>query len=109
MGIVNSGIDSSTMDVVGYADSPSRTQENGMSEYYKLLRDFGDYPTGLVVFVVESRTWMQMNECGDYSRHSDGKWIGPPNLDNPRDPKCSWCVERSAIHRYPGAFERVYV
>ena len=78
-----------------------------MFEYYRLTKDFGSYPKGLVVYVVETRTWMQYNEVGDFTRHSDGKLIGSPNINNPRNPECSWCIERQALKLYPTHFEKV--
>lgn len=76
-----------------------------MYRYYRLTRDFGDYPKGLVVYVVKSRTWMQYNDAGDWSRHSDGKLIGCPNIDNTKNPSCSWCIEERVLEIYPDLLE----
>lgn len=73
---------------------------------YRLTENIGDYPKGLLVYVVESRGWMDYNDAGDWVRMSDGKAIGPPSIDNPRISGMSWCVERDYLTKYAHKFSK---
>lgn len=73
-------------------------------DFYRLSENIGEYPKGLLVYIVESRGWMGYNDAGDWTRMSDGKVIGTPNTDNIRVDNTSYCVEKHYFVKHPHKF-----